>query len=126
MPPLILAMAGGAMGAGLRYLAGRAAFHLFGPGYPWGTLGVNLIGALAMGMLAGWLARFGSGGEAWRVLIGVGILGGFTTFSAFSLEAFLMIERGQWAMATGYALISVIGSIAALGAGLALMRGAVA
>jgi CrcB protein len=75
-----------------------------------------------MGLLAGSLARFGQGGEQWRVLLGVGVLGGFTTFSAFSLDAFNMIERGDWVPALGYVLVSVIGSIAALALGLGAMR----
>ncbi len=122
MPHLFLVMAGGAIGAGLRFLLGRYTLHQFGPGFPWGTLTANIIGGLAMGILVGLLARFGSGGEGWRLFIGVGILGGFTTFSAFSLEATNMIERGALGFAAGYALISVIGSIAALFAGLWLVR----
>jgi len=122
MPHLLLVMAGGAIGAGLRFLVGRFTLHQFGPGFPWGTLTVNLVGGLAMGVLIGLLARFGSGGEGWRLFVGVGILGGFTTFSAFSLETANMIERGAMGLAAGYALISVIGSVAALFAGLWLVR----
>ncbi|MGP1283346.1 MAG: fluoride efflux transporter CrcB [Parasphingopyxis sp.] len=124
MPYLFLVMAGGAIGAGLRFLLGRFALHQFGPGFPWGTLGANILGGLAMGVLAGLLARFGGGGEGWRLFIGVGILGGFTTFSAFSLETANMIERGALGVAAGYAAVSVIGSVAALFAGLWLMRAA--
>lgn len=115
-------MAGGAIGAGLRFLLGRFTLHQFGPGFPWGTLTVNLAGGLAMGLLAGLLARFGTGGEGWRLFVGVGILGGFTTFSAFSLETANMIERGAIGLAAGYALVSVIGSVLALFAGLWLVR----
>lgn len=122
MYPLLLVMAGGALGAGARHLAGRAALALLGPGYPWGTLGVNLLGGLAMGLLAGSLARLGQGGETWRLLLGVGLLGGFTTFSAFSLETMLMIERGDWIAATGYVLASAVGSVAALALGLQVAR----
>lgn len=118
---LILVMGGGAIGAGARHLVGRASLATFGPGYPWGTLSVNLIGGLAMGLLAGALARSG-GGEAARLFLGVGILGGFTTFSAFSLDAALMIERGALVTAFGYVLASVVGSIVALFAGLMLVR----
>ena len=84
---------GFAAGAGLRYEAGRLALRQFGPGFPWGTLAVNLIGGLAMGLLAGWI-----GGSATRpawFLLGVGLLGGFTTFSAYSLDLFQMLERGR-------------------------------
>lgn len=122
MNGLLLVMAGGAAGAGLRHLVGRAALTTLGTGWPWGTLIVNIAGGCAMGLLAGTLARLSSGGEAWRLLIGVGVLGGFTTFSAFSLETLLMIERGAWLQAFGYILLSTIGSIAALAAGLAFTR----
>ena len=118
---LLLVMLGGAVGAGARHLVGRLTLALLGPGYPWGTLAVNLIGGLAMGLLAGILAR-GSWGEPMRLLLGVGILGGFTTFSAFSLDVMTMIERGQAAAAIGYVLVSVIGSVLALFAGLQTVR----
>ncbi len=123
MGNLFIVMAGGALGAGLRHLFGRWALASFGPGYPWGTLGVNLIGGLAMGLLVGVLARSG-GSEPVRLALGVGVLGGFTTFSAFSLDMVTMIERGALASAIGYALVSVIGAAAALFVGLQLTRGA--
>ncbi|WP_404338382.1 fluoride efflux transporter CrcB [Sphingomonas sp. MMS12-HWE2-04] len=119
---LLLVMLGGAVGSAGRYLTGRATLLLFGPDYPWGTLAVNLIGGLLMGVLAGTLARIGEGGEPWRVLLGVGVLGGFTTFSAFSLDTMLMLQRGDWAPALGYVLVSVVGAVAAVGAGLAITR----
>ena len=114
-------MLGGAVGAGARHLVGRTALLVAGPNLPWGTLTVNLAGGLLMGVLVGGLSRFG-GGENARLLLGVGVLGGFTTFSAFSLDLMLMIERGAWPLALGYALLSVAGSVAALAAGLGLMR----
>ena len=120
---LLLVMAGGAIGAGARHLAGRGALAAFGPDWPWGTLIVNVSGGLLMGLLAGALARFGLGGNA-RLFLGVGVLGGFTTFSAFSLDMATMIERGAPVASAGYALVSVLGALAALFAGLALMRGA--
>ncbi len=110
---------GGGIGAWLRYAVGRAV----GPGaFPWATLLVNVSGSFAMGLLAGWLARNSAGGESWRLLLGVGLLGGFTTFSAFSLELVLMIERGNLATAAGYALVSVLAGVVGLFAGLAVMR----
>lgn len=123
MPNIVLVMAGGAIGAALRYLVSGALMRALGPGWPWGTLAVNLAGGLAMGVLAGVLLRVGAS-EAWRLLLGVGVLGGFTTFSAFSLDLWNMIARGQASAAIGYALLSVIGSVAALGLGLAVARAA--
>ncbi|MCW3836426.1 fluoride efflux transporter CrcB [Sphingomonas canadensis] len=122
MPHLLLVMLGGAIGAGARHLTGRAMLALLGPGYPWGTLAVNLAGGFLMGLLAGGVSRIPGGGEQWRLLLGVGVLGGFTTFSAFSLEVMLMLERGEWLGAAGYILASVAGAVAALAAGLAVMR----
>jgi CrcB protein len=112
--------AGGATGAWLRFMAGRLiGAHPF----PYATLTVNVLGSLAMGLLAGWLARHGESGEPWRLLLGVGVLGGFTTFSAFSLEIALMIERGAMAQAATYIALSLLGGVGGLFAGLALARG---
>jgi CrcB protein len=117
----LLVMIGGAVGSAGRYAVGKLTLGTLGPDYPWGTLAVNLIGGFLMGLLAGMLARTG-GNEQTRLLIGVGVLGGFTTFSAFSLDAVTMIERGQWGVAVTYALVSVIGSVLALFGGLYLVR----
>ncbi len=117
---------GGALGAVLRHQAGRGMTQLFGPpvmvAFPWATLAVNVIGSVAMGVLAGWLARHGDDGERWRLLIGVGVLGGFTTFSAFSLEMMLLIERGQALTALTYALVSMLAGLAGLYLGLVAWR----
>ncbi|HWJ69500.1 MAG TPA: fluoride efflux transporter CrcB [Sphingobium sp.] len=119
----LLVMAGGAIGAALRYQFGRGAAHLFGTGWPAGTFAVNILGGFVMGLLAGWLAMRGHGsGEQIRLFAAVGILGGFTTFSSFSLEMMLMIERGELASALAYALLSVLLSVGALAAGLVIMR----
>lgn len=122
MNHLFLVMLGGAIGAGARHLTGRAALALWGPGFPWGTLIVNLAGGLLMGLLAGWLAARASGDEALRYLLGVGVLGGYTTFSAFSLETATMLQRGDHGVALLYILASVAGSILALFAGLQIAR----
>lgn len=122
---------GGAVGAVLRYQLGRAmTVWLGGPAmsiFPWATLAVNALGSLLMGMLAGWLVRHGAvgsgqGSEQLRLLLGVGLLGGFTTFSAFSLEMVLLIERGQFALAGLYAILSFALGISALLFGLTVMR----
>jgi CrcB protein len=123
MDKLLLVAAGGAAGAMARYAVGAQALRLLGPGWPWGTLAVNVLGGRLMGLLAGWLALRGEGDQdRWRLLLGVGALGGFTTFSAFSLETALMIERRDWTGALSYSLMSVVLSVAALFAGLLLAR----
>ena len=122
MNSTLLVMAGGALGAGLRYHLGRLLTHGLGAGFPYGTLAANLAGGFAMGLLMGWLTRSGVGGEQSRLFLGVGVLGGFTTFSAFSLEVVNMIEREQWMMAAGYSAASVLGAVLALFAGLMMMR----
>lgn len=95
-----------------------------GPGFPWGTLAINLIGGFLMGVLVGVLARASNGGEHLRLLLGVGVLGGFTTFSAFGLETWLMVERGQAIVAFAYVTASVVGAVGLTGVGLALARSA--
>ncbi len=123
MNHILLVAVGGALGSVARYLTGLATLRWFGPGYPWGTLAVNLIGGFFMGILAGVLVRTG-GSENTGLFFGVGILGGFTTFSAFSLDAVMLWERGEILTALAYVLTSVVLSIAALAAGLLIMRAA--
>ena len=122
MPALFFVMLGGAFGSAARFLTGKLTLAWFGPDYPWGTLAVNLIGGFLMGVLAGTLAKIGQGGEQWRLLIGVGLLGGYTTFSAFTLDLMNMVERGDYGMGLGYILASVLGSALALFAGLSILR----
>ncbi|HZV19275.1 MAG TPA: fluoride efflux transporter CrcB [Sphingobium sp.] len=120
----LLVMLGGAIGAAMRYHLGRATLRLFGTGWPHGTFAANVLGGFAMGLLTGWLAmRAQSGAEQVRLFVAVGVLGGFTTFSAFSLETMLMIERGEWIPALAYAVLSVVVSVGALALGLLVMRG---
>lgn len=118
MMPFLLVALGGAVGSVARYGVGLAAGRLFGLGFPWGTLTVNLVGGLAMGLLA---ARLGPEDESLRLLLGVGLLGGFTTFSAFSLETLRLMEQApHWAVL--YAVASVVLSVAACWAGMVLGR----
>jgi CrcB protein len=124
MPPLILVMLGGAIGAGFRYHISMVATRNLGPLFPWGTWIINLLGGLLMGILAGLLARQFTPiqGEPLRLFIGVGVLGGFTTFSAFSLETANMLLRGQPIMAAAYGVSSVAGSVLMLFIGLFIVR----
>lgn len=123
MQTLFLVAAGGATGAVARYLLGVQAMRSLGPGWPYGTLAANVLGGFLMGVLVGVLAfRGGADQDKWRLLLGVGGLGGFTTFSAYSLEVALMIERRAYGQAAAYSLGSVVLAIAALFAGLILMR----
>ncbi|MBN8829579.1 MAG: fluoride efflux transporter CrcB [Sphingomonadales bacterium] len=126
MSNILLVMIGGAIGSAARYLLGQAAFRALGPGWPWGTFAANILGGLFMGLLVGWLAQRAAGGEPIRLFVAVGMLGGFTTFSSFSLETMLMIERGQWAPALLYIVMSVLFAVGALALGLSIMRSATA
>ena len=107
MNPIILVMSGGAIGAVLRYGLSRA-LPVGAAGWPWPTFAANIFGGLCMGILAIWLLRGDSAAEPLRLFIGVGVLGGFTTFSAFSLEIAQMVQRGQLGMAAAYAVASVL------------------
>jgi CrcB protein len=111
MPNLFLVMIGGAAGAGLRWEFGRLALARLGPGFPWGTLGVNLAGGLLIGVLAGAMTGADHVDRPLWLLLAVGLLGGFTTFSAFSLDLFSMLERGRLATAALYVGASVAGSL---------------
>jgi CrcB protein len=111
---------GGAIGASLRYLTNVGALRLFGQGFPMGTLFVNVLGSFVMGVLVVVLAK--KGGTHLAPLLMTGILGGFTTFSAFSLDALTLWERGQHSLAFGYVAASVILSLAAIAAGLFVAR----
>lgn len=114
---------GGGIGAGCRHLVNFAALRLFGPGLPLGTLTVNVVGGLLMGVVVGYFAhKHQGGGEGLRLFLATGILGGFTTFSAFSLEVVLFWEKGQFTCAVAYVLASVVLSVAAVMAGVALVR----
>ena len=117
---------GGGFGAWLRFLVGRAWTAALGPiratAFPYSTLTVNVVGSLLMGVLIGWLARFGSHGEGTRLLLAVGVLGGFTTFSSFALDVATLAGRGELGIAAFYTGISMIAGVASLYLGLAIMR----
>ena len=112
---------GGAIGASMRYLTSVGTMRLIGPGFPWATLTVNVVGSFLMGALVVVLAQ--KGGMKAAPFLMTGVLGGFTTFSAFSLDALTLYERGQSSVAMGYVLASVVLSLAAIVAGMVLMRG---
>jgi CrcB protein len=118
----LIVFIGAGIGGAMRHGVNLAAAALLGSGFGYGTLTVNVVGSLAMGALAAFLAFQGEMAQPWRLFLATGVLGGFTTFSAFSLDAALLFERGQPGLAAIYVLASVIGSIAALFAGLALVR----
>ena len=122
MTHILLVAAGGAIGSVLRYLVGLWTLRNFGPAFPWGTLTVNITGSFLIGVLAEAIARkFGASVEM-RVFLITGILGGYTTFSAFSLDAMTLLERGEPVTALIYVASSVLLSALAVFAGLALMR----
>lgn len=118
----LLVFLGGGIGAALRHGVNRAALATFGPSFPLGTMIVNVVGSLAMGFLAAYfLMRTGSS-QSLRLFLTTGILGGFTTFSAFSLDAALMWQKGEWGALGIYVLGSVLVSIVALFLGMSVAR----
>lgn len=122
MSNVLLVAAGGAIGATLRHFVNMGALRLVGAGFPWGTFFINIAGSFAMGVFVELLARrFGASNEV-RLFVATGILGGFTTFSAFSLDFAVLWERGAAGQALVYAAGSVVLSILALFAGLWLAR----
>jgi fluoride exporter len=122
MQLFLAAAAGGALGAGARFLVNLACVQLLGPGFPWATLTVNVTGSFLMGLLVGFSGNLLEGSALVRTFLATGILGGFTTFSAFSLDALQLFERRQPLLAILYISASVVISIAALWAGLAAAK----
>lgn len=124
MTAFLLVFLGAGLGGAARHAVNLGCGRWCGLAFPWGTLTVNVVGSFAMGALAGWLAF--KAGESWsqsaRLFLATGVLGGFTTFSAFSLDAVLLWERGEILSAALYVAGSVVLSIAALVGALSLMR----
>ncbi len=122
MSGFLIVFLGGGIGAALRHGVNIFSARLFGTTFPWHTLIENVTGSLAMGLLAGYFALKGDASQHWRLFLTTGILGGYTTFSAFSLDTVLLYERGETALAALYVLASVGFAVGGLVAGLALVR----
>src|SRR4030081_30142 len=118
----LLVFLGGGLGSTLRHIVSIVSARVLGTGFPYHTFIINITGSIVMGLIAGYLAFKGEASQPWRLFLMTGILGGYTTFSAFSLDAALLYERGALGLAALYVLGSVVLSIAGLFAGLALIR----
>lgn len=118
----VIVFLGAGFGGALRHGVNLAALRWFGVGFPAGTLAINVAGSLAMGLIAGYFALKGNAPQGWRLFLTTGILGGFTTFSAFSLDAVLLWERGEALLAALYVGASVALSLLGLVLGLTLVR----
>ncbi len=122
MNAYLVVFLGAGLGGALRHGVNVAALRFIGSDFPVGTLAINVAGSFVMGLLAAWFALKADPGQAWRLFLTTGILGGFTTFSAFSLDAILLWERGQAGAAAAYVAMSVALSLLALFAGLLIVR----
>jgi fluoride exporter len=118
----LLVFVGGGLGATVRHAVNMMCARAFGTHFPFGTFLINVSGSIVMGLIAGYLAFRGSAAQPWRLFVMTGVLGGYTTFSAFSLDAALLYERGELGLSALYVLGSVVLSIAGLFGGLALVR----
>jgi CrcB protein len=118
----LLVFIGGGLGSTLRHIINIVSPRVLGTGFPYHTFIINITGSIVMGLIAGYLAFKGEAAQPWRLFLMTGILGGYTTFSAFSLDAALLYERGEIGLALFYVVGSVVFSIAGLFAGLALVR----
>jgi CrcB protein len=119
---ILAVAAGGSLGSVARYLVSIGFGRLLGPKFPWGTLFINITGSLLIGLFAGLFATRWNLPPAVRIFLTVGICGGYTTFSTFSLDFFYLFERGEWAAASAYMIGSVVLSISALIAGIQIVR----
>ena len=122
MNALLMVALGGALGASGRYLAGSVIGHFWGGAYPWATFAVNSAGSFLLGLLAGLMAFAWTPSPEMRLFLTVGVLGGFTTFSAFSLELVLLLERGRADLAALYLVSTLAVAVGGLFAGLRLAR----
>lgn len=118
----LIVFLGGGLGAAIRHGINLGSVRVFGMGFPYGTLLINITGSLVMGLAAAYFAFKGDASQHWRLFLATGVLGGYTTFSAFSLDAALLYERGEVGAAAIYVVASVALSIAGLFAGMALVR----
>ncbi len=118
----LLVFLGGGLGSSLRHAINVACGRAFGTLFPYHTFLINVTGSTVMGVVAGYLAFRGAASQPWRMFLMTGVLGGYTTFSAFSLDAALLYERGEVLLALAYVVGSVVLAIAGLFAGLALVR----
>jgi CrcB protein len=119
----LIVFLGGGVGAAIRHAFNGMGFRLMGPNFPYATLFINITGSAIMGLIAGYFAfKGGDSSQHWRLFLTTGILGGYTTFSAFSLDAALLYERGELGLSALYVIASVALSIAGLFAGLWLIR----
>lgn len=122
----LIVFLGAGIGGAARYGVNIAALRLLGPNFPWGTLSINIVGSFAMGLVAEYFALKSGLPQQWRLFLTTGVLGGFTTFSAFSLETALLYERGEIVAAGLYMIGSAVLAVAGLFAGLAVIRSFVA
>lgn len=122
MNMILTVAAGGAIGSVLRFLAGRASLAWMGPSFPYGTLFVNVFGSFIMGMITASFAHFGETSQELRAFLTIGILGGFTTFSSFSLDVATLYERGEFSAALLYVFLSLALSFAGIFTGMFLVR----
>lgn len=122
MNALLAVFLGAGLGGALRHGVNVATLRWVGAGFPYGTLTGNVAGSLAMGLVAGWFASRVDPDQSWRLFLTTGVLGGFTTFSAYSLEVVHLYERGDLLSALSYAATSIVLSVAALAFGLLIMR----
>lgn len=122
MNGFLMVFLGGGLGAAARHGVNLLSAQGAGSRFPWGTLAINVLGSLLIGVLAEWFALRTQLPQPLRLFLITGVLGGFTTFSAFSLEVGLLMQRGQMGAAAGYVLASVVAAVAAMFAGMYLVR----